>query len=103
MPLSNRIYGELCATYESASTRRFRLGRVDCVRASHKEALDWVKFMMKQGLLDIQTEQMKLFKIAMEKQTKASVISLIFYLILYLNTTRRNIIFETPIHLFIFQ
>ena len=38
-----RIHGELCATYESASTRRFQSGRVDCIRASHPEALAWVK------------------------------------------------------------
>ncbi|XP_053945907.1 choline O-acetyltransferase [Anastrepha ludens] len=40
-----KLYGHLVATYESASTRRFLLGRVDCIRASHKEALDWVTAM----------------------------------------------------------
>lgn len=32
-------------TYESASTRRFQLGRVDCIRSATKEALDWVTAM----------------------------------------------------------
>ena len=32
-----RLNGSLVATYESASTRRFRLGRVDCIRAAHPE------------------------------------------------------------------
>ena len=32
-----RLTGGLVATYESASTRRFRLGRVDCIRAAHPE------------------------------------------------------------------
>lgn len=33
------------ATYESASTRRFLLGRVDCIRSASTEALEWVKAM----------------------------------------------------------
>lgn len=33
------------ATYESASTRRFRLGRVDCIRAATIETLEWAKAM----------------------------------------------------------
>ncbi|XP_067619389.1 choline O-acetyltransferase isoform X2 [Eurosta solidaginis] len=40
-----KLYGHLVATYESASTRRFLLGRVDCIRASHKEALEWATAM----------------------------------------------------------
>lgn len=38
-------YGKLVATYESASTRRFRLGRVDCIRSATPEALKWVMAM----------------------------------------------------------
>ncbi|CAH1977426.1 unnamed protein product [Acanthoscelides obtectus] len=38
-----RLYGKLTATYESASTRRFRLGRVDCIRSATPEALAWVQ------------------------------------------------------------
>lgn len=40
-----RLYGKLTATYESASTRRFRYGRVDCIRAASPEALEWVTAM----------------------------------------------------------
>lgn len=40
-----RLYGKLTATYESASTRRFRLGRVDCIRSATPEAQAWVTAM----------------------------------------------------------
>lgn len=33
------------STYESASTRRFLLGRVDCIRSATTEALEWAKAM----------------------------------------------------------
>lgn len=35
----------MCSTYESASTRRFRKGRVDNIRANSCEALEWVQSM----------------------------------------------------------
>lgn len=41
----NRIYGNLVSTYESASTRRFLQGRVDCIRSASTEALEWAKAM----------------------------------------------------------
>lgn len=34
------------STYESASTRRFRLGRVDNIRANSPAALEWVQAML---------------------------------------------------------
>ncbi|XP_019767921.2 choline O-acetyltransferase [Dendroctonus ponderosae] len=40
-----KLYGKLTATYESASTRRFLLGRVDCIRSASPEALKWVTAM----------------------------------------------------------
>ncbi|KAK4881449.1 hypothetical protein RN001_004768 [Aquatica leii] len=40
-----RLNGKLTATYESASTRRFRLGRVDCIRSATPEVLEWVTVM----------------------------------------------------------
>ncbi|XP_062535278.1 choline O-acetyltransferase [Armigeres subalbatus] len=40
-----KLYGHLVSTYESASTRRFALGRVDCIRSASTEALDWAKAM----------------------------------------------------------
>ncbi len=41
-----RLHGKLVATYESASTRRYRLGRVDNIRSASIKALDWVKAMI---------------------------------------------------------
>lgn len=40
-----KLYGKLTATYESASTTRFLLGRVDCIRSATPEALEWVMAM----------------------------------------------------------
>jgi choline O-acetyltransferase len=40
-----RIHDKLVSTYESASTRRFRKGRVDNIRANTCETLEWVKSM----------------------------------------------------------
>ncbi|XP_026669954.1 choline O-acetyltransferase isoform X2 [Ceratina calcarata] len=40
-----RLHGNLVATYESASIRRFALGRVDCIRAASPEVLNWAKAM----------------------------------------------------------
>ncbi|XP_035891449.1 choline O-acetyltransferase-like isoform X3 [Anopheles stephensi] len=40
-----KLYGQLVSTYESASTRRFLLGRVDCIRSASMEALEWAKAM----------------------------------------------------------
>ncbi|CAH0384960.1 unnamed protein product [Bemisia tabaci] len=41
----HRLHGRLVATYESASTRRFALGRVDCIRSATSEALEWASAM----------------------------------------------------------
>ncbi|XP_063987052.1 choline O-acetyltransferase [Diachasmimorpha longicaudata] len=40
-----RLHGRLVATYESASIRRFALGRVDVIRAASPECLEWVRAM----------------------------------------------------------
>lgn len=40
-----RLYGFIVSTYESAGTRRFASGRVDCIRSATSEALEWVKAM----------------------------------------------------------
>ncbi|PIO55430.1 hypothetical protein TELCIR_23184, partial [Teladorsagia circumcincta] len=42
-----KLHGYLVSTYESASLRRFRAGRVDNIRANTREALQWVKAMTK--------------------------------------------------------
>ncbi len=41
----NRLHGKLVATYESAATRRFQLGRVDNIRSASSASLAWVKAM----------------------------------------------------------
>lgn len=40
-----RMYGYLVTTYESASLRRFRNGRVDNIRSAHAAALAWAAAM----------------------------------------------------------
>lgn len=39
------MYGHLVSTYESASLRRFRNGRVDNIRSAHGPALAWAAAM----------------------------------------------------------
>lgn len=61
------LHGKMVATYESASTRRYKLGRVDCIRSTTMEALDWVKSMLQK---DLEMEQkLRKFHSAVEKQT----------------------------------
>lgn len=42
----DRLHGKLVATYESAATRRFQLGRVDNIRSASLAALAWVQAMI---------------------------------------------------------
>lgn len=41
-----KLHGHLVSTYESASLRQFRLGRVDNIRANTCEAYDWIQAML---------------------------------------------------------
>lgn len=43
--LPPRIYGQACATYESASLRMFHLGRTDTIRSASMDSLTFVKAM----------------------------------------------------------
>lgn len=43
--LLSRLYGYLVSTYESASLRRFRNGRVDNIRSAHSAAHAWAAAM----------------------------------------------------------
>ncbi|CAM1312793.1 CHAT (predicted) [Pycnogonum litorale] len=64
-----KVHRMLVATYESASIRRFRNGRVDVIRSATSEALEWIKVMCSQGdILDM--EKRFLFEKAMRKQTE---------------------------------
>ncbi|XP_018326513.1 choline O-acetyltransferase [Agrilus planipennis] len=80
-----KLYGKLTATYESASTRRFLLGRVDCIRSASVEALEWASAML-QHTDDIDAnnkkvtfhlvtheEKIKLWLRAVERQTQEMV------------------------------
>ena len=76
-----RIHGGLCATYESASTRRFQSGRVDSIRASHPEALTWVKSMVGDDEPidgNKRAKQRSLFMSAIAKQTKVRILEYLF-------------------------
>jgi len=42
-----KLHGHLVSTYESASLRQFRLGRVDNIRANTCEAYQWIQAMLK--------------------------------------------------------
>ncbi|CAC5389476.1 CHAT [Mytilus coruscus] len=64
-----KIHRKLVSTYESASTRRFRLGRVDNIRANSPAALEWVKAMIGEVLVS-DMEKMVLLRKAMQKQTE---------------------------------
>lgn len=79
-----KIYKRLVATYESASLRRFRQGRVDNIRANSGDALAWVKAMSPESNITNE-EKFRLFKKAVQYQTDLmiDVIYLFdFYLIL---------------------
>jgi len=60
----------MVATYESASTRRYKLGRVDCIRSTTMEALEWVRSMQTDESVE---EKVKKFHAAVEKQTTIMV------------------------------
>lgn len=42
-----KLHGHLVSTYESASLRQFKFGRVDNIRANTCEAYDWIQSMLK--------------------------------------------------------
>ncbi|XP_023326826.1 LOW QUALITY PROTEIN: choline O-acetyltransferase-like [Eurytemora carolleeae] len=72
-----RLYGYIVPTYESASTRRFQLGRVDCIRASHPEGLSWCQDMMMET--KTKEEKRKSFETAIKKQTKVMIENILGY------------------------
>ncbi|OAF64080.1 hypothetical protein A3Q56_08215 [Intoshia linei] len=66
-----RIYAKLVSTYESASIRRFKFGRVDNIRACTQEALHWVESVIaneKNGNKNIKLEK-DLFILAIKRQS----------------------------------
>lgn len=71
-----KIYNKLVSTYESASTRRFRLGRVDNIRANSCETLEWVESMRADSTKNKQ-EKLELFKKAVQCQTDIMINSIL--------------------------
>ncbi|CAH1246488.1 CHAT [Branchiostoma lanceolatum] len=61
-----KLHRRLVSTYESASTRRFQLGRVDNIRAASIEADNWVRAMCSDTVEDY--DRMELFKKALKAQ-----------------------------------
>ncbi|VDL84048.1 unnamed protein product [Nippostrongylus brasiliensis] len=61
-----KLHGYLVSTYESASLRRFRAGRVDNIRANTREALAWVKAMNDAN--ETKKGRLVLFRRAADKQ-----------------------------------
>ena len=59
-------FGRVCATYESAQTRRFALGRTEVVRVCSPESRAWVEAMLKSDATD--DERRKLFRAAITQQ-----------------------------------
>ncbi|EYC43793.1 hypothetical protein Y032_0480g2231 [Ancylostoma ceylanicum] len=64
-----KLHGYLVSTYESASLRRYRSGRVDNIRANTKEALEWVKAMTRDSARET---KLTLLRKAAEKQAKVT-------------------------------
>ncbi|XP_023221889.1 choline O-acetyltransferase-like [Centruroides sculpturatus] len=62
------MHGKMTATYESGALRKFRFGRVDNIRASSQEALDFSKSMLDPSLS--QKEKFIKFRKAVKKQTE---------------------------------
>uniref|UniRef100_A0AC35TY71 Carn_acyltransf domain-containing protein n=1 Tax=Rhabditophanes sp. KR3021 TaxID=114890 RepID=A0AC35TY71_9BILA len=62
------LHGKLVSTYESASIRRFRHGRVDNIRAATPEALSWVLSMTSHYNKHTDESRKKLFYAAIKKQ-----------------------------------
>ncbi|KAL3121822.1 hypothetical protein niasHT_002050 [Heterodera trifolii] len=65
-----KLHGHLVSTYESATMRRFRYGRVDNIRAATPEALAWVKAMEERSEGEDQRKRRELFEKAVEKQAQ---------------------------------
>ncbi|CAD6193500.1 unnamed protein product [Caenorhabditis auriculariae] len=65
-----KTHGYLVSTYESASVRRFRSGRVDNIRANTQAALEWVTAMESKSVDD--KKKFELFRKAAEKQAKVT-------------------------------
>ncbi|KAM8738134.1 choline O-acetyltransferase [Acanthopagrus schlegelii] len=71
-----RCHGRPVSTYESASIRRFREGRVDNIRSATPEALAFVKAMTDGGRSTGETEKMEMLRGAINAQTKYTILAI---------------------------
>ncbi|XP_036402999.1 choline O-acetyltransferase-like [Megalops cyprinoides] len=71
-----RCHGQLVSTYESASIRRFREGRVDNVRSATAEALAFVKAMTDRKSSVSDSEKMKRLWDAVNVQTNYTLLAI---------------------------
>ncbi|KAM9804158.1 choline O-acetyltransferase [Neosynchiropus ocellatus] len=71
-----RCHGRPVSTYESASIRRFKQGRVDNIRSATPEALDFVRAMSDEKLGACGTEKMEKLKGAIAAQTKYTILAI---------------------------
>ncbi|XP_051503513.1 choline O-acetyltransferase-like isoform X1 [Myxocyprinus asiaticus] len=70
-----RCYGRLVPTYESASIRRFREGRVDNIRSATPEALAFVEAMTDSSNFT-DAEKMETFRTAIKAQTNYTILAI---------------------------
>ncbi|XP_061546793.1 choline O-acetyltransferase [Phycodurus eques] len=70
-----RCHGRAVSTYESASTRRFKDGRVDNIRSATPEALAFVRAMT-DGNVSARDAKMEYLQAAIAAQTKNSTLAL---------------------------
>ncbi|CDS39538.1 choline O acetyltransferase [Echinococcus multilocularis] len=74
-----KMHGYLVATYESASTRRFQLGRVDNIRASSVPALKWCRAMTEELGTNTVDDRIRLLRAAMDWQTEVMLETILGY------------------------
>ncbi|GAA5933788.1 hypothetical protein JCM1841_002124 [Sporobolomyces salmonicolor] len=63
-----KMEGKVAPTYESAQTRKYRLGRTEVIRSTTSEALEWYKSMENPQRSDV--ERLELFRKAAAKHIK---------------------------------
>ncbi|CAN7994020.1 unnamed protein product, partial [Ixodes hexagonus] len=63
-----KVHRKLVSTYESASLRKFHLGRVDNIRAATSEALTWIQAMC--DAVPAMDDKIKFFQAAVDKGTE---------------------------------
>lgn len=71
-----RCHRKLVPTYESASIRRFRMGRVDNIRSSTAEALAFVKAMVDHKTAIPDSEKMEYLRNAIAAQTNYTILAI---------------------------